>query len=184
MDDAHKVVCRLCKLAVGKVHGIYDLAGLYIVDKLVCRHACAVVLRLGSGCSEVGYGRHSLHADKLIVREVCDICADVAVCKRRYYILGVYKLASCKVEYSHALFHPRNAVGANRILSVAVIGQVQGDIIGHAVKLGKRLYNRHARLHAECGIYRQKRVIAHYLHAQRKRGICNLYAYCAKSDDT
>src|SRR5699024_9952868 len=83
MDNADKLIGCLVELTVRKIYRVGDLSVLYVVNKLLRSHYRAVVLRLRCGSSEMRDGGNSLYSDKLVVREVGDICGDVSGRKSR-----------------------------------------------------------------------------------------------------
>ena len=153
MDNAYQVVGGLCKLAVGKIYRVVNLAGFDVVDKLNCSHVSAVILRFRGGCAEVRNGGYAVYPDNLVGREVGDVCRNLAGSKCRDYISGVYKLSSGEVEDPYTILHLGQGIRTNSVFGFGVAGKVECQIISLSINLGQGLNNLYSRLQAQSGGY-------------------------------
>ena len=145
MKHANKVVACFSKLCIREVYRILDSSLLDIVDKLVSRHCCAVVLRLRCGSAKVWKNDNILLAKNNIICKVCYILCNLSVLDSLYNSRTVDKLASCKVDKTNAVLHHCYLSFVDSVLCVRCIRNVDSDIIAilvDIVDISSYLYSR------------------------------------------
>ena len=125
-----------------------------------------------------------LYADNLVAREVNNISADLAGAESLNDSSAVNELAACEVEYLYAVLAERDGVLVYGVLGVVVEGKVQRDIIRLRIDVVDISCYLNLRLEVQSRVYRQERIVADNVHAERDSDIGKLAADSAETDKT
>ena len=128
-------------------------------------------------------GNDVLAAEYSLIGEVCDVFCDLAGLKSGEHRIVIDDLGTRLVYYPHAVAHCGKRLRIEHVVGILVIGDIDAyiitvseyffDIVG-ALCIARK---------SPRGFDRHKRVVAYYVHIQRKARVCDQRARCAQAEN-
>ena len=131
----------------------------------------------------MGQRHHMGRYCDLLIGEVGDVPGHPAGLQGLDHVVIVYQAAPGQVQDPDLTLHLGNGLRVDKVLGAVVIGDVDGDVVGHPVQLIHIFHHMDMAVQAQGGLHRQEGVIAVHIHPQLQGDVAHQRADGPQADD-